>query len=158
MGHCFAIMRENRNHTFQISEKPFIIVIILIFIVIIKENYTIVNESITVEMINIEATFNSQPDENRYLKISMKKKDETLEIKEVFNHRHEILQRSCEFINKLNTANRKAAISQLKEIHLVLQDLEISRDIIAKKLSPYDETNVELDKDQEYFIKRATIL
>ena len=73
-------MRENTNQrnaflatkTFQISEKPFIILIILIFIVIIKENYAVVNESITVEMIQIEATFDSQPDENRNLKIPAK--------------------------------------------------------------------------------------
>ena len=151
-------MRENTNprnafrasKTFQISEKPFIILIILIFIVIIKENYAIVNESITVEMIQIEATFDSQP-KNRNLKIPMKVKDETKEIEEVFHERNEILQRTCEFVNKLNTANRIATISQLKEIHLLLHDLKISRDIIAKKLSPYDETKIELDKNQEFY-------
>lgn len=135
-------MRENTNHrnaflaskTFQISKiiylKPFIIYLIfLIFIVIIKENYPVVNE-------------------NHNLEISMKAKDEILEIKEVFHQRQEILQRSCQFINKLNTVNRMATISQLKEIHLLLHDLAISRDIIAKKLSPYDETKIELDKNQ----------
>ena len=133
-------MRENTNHrnaflaskTFQISKiiylKPFIIYLIfLIFIVIIKENYPVVNE-------------------NHNLEISMK--DEILEIKEVFHQRQEILQRSCQFINKLNTVNRMATISQLKEIHLLLHDLAISRDIISKKLSPYDETKIELDKNQ----------
>ena len=159
-------MRETTNHrnaflatkTFQISEKPFIILIILIFIVIIKENYAVVNESITVEMIQIEATFESQPDENRNFNIPMKVKDESLEIEEVFHKRDEILQRSCEFVNKLNTANRIATISQLKEIHLLLHDLEISRDIIAKKLSPYDETKIDLDKNQENFINRIILI
>ena len=66
--------------------------------------------------------------------------------------RGSLIQRSCEFINKLNTANRIATITQLKEIHLLLHDLEISRDMIAKKLSPYDETKIELDKNQENFI------
>ena len=133
-------MRENTNHrnaflaskTFQISKiiylKPLIIYLIfLIFIVIIKENYPVVNE-------------------NHNLEISMK--DEILEIKEVFHQRQEILKRSCQFINKLNTVNRMATISQLKEIHLLLHDLAISRDIIAKKLSPYDETKIELFKNQ----------
>ena len=68
--------------------------------------------------------------------------------------RGSLLQRSCEFINKLNTANRLATISQLKEIHLLLHDLEISRGLISEKLSPYDETKIELDKDQENFINR----
>ena len=48
-------MRENKNHpnaffvskTFQISEKPFIILLFLIFIFIIKANYAVVTETIT---------------------------------------------------------------------------------------------------------------
>ena len=159
-------MRENKNNrnafvaskTFQISEKPFIFLIILIFIVIIKENYAVVNESITVEMIQIEATFDSKPDENHNLNIPMKVKDETQEIKEVFHKRNEILQRSCEFKTKLNTANRIATINQLKEINLLLHDLKISRDVIAKNLSPYDETKIELDKNQENFKNRILII
>ena len=66
------------------------------------------------------------------------------------------MKKSCEFINKLNTANRIATISKLKEIHLHLHDLKISRDIIAKKLSPYDETTIELDQNQENFITSMT--
>ena len=85
-------------------------------------------------------------------------KDETREIEEVFHERNEILQRSCEFVNKLNTANRIATINQLKEIHLLLHDLKISREIIAKKLSPYDETKIELDKNQENFKNRILII
>ena len=57
-------MRENKIHwntlasmTFQISERPFIILIMLIIIIVFKENYTIANENITVEMIKIEAIF-----------------------------------------------------------------------------------------------------
>ena len=159
-------MRENTNQrnaflatkTFQISEKPFIILIILIIIVIIKENYAVVNESIAAEMIQIEANFDSQPDDNHNLKIPMKVKDETQEIKGVFHKRNEILQRSCEFVTKLNTANRIATISQLKEIHLLIHDLKISREIIAKKLSQYDETKIELVKNQENFKKNRILI
>ena len=81
-------------------------------------------------------------------------KDESLEIEKVIQKRNEILQRSCEFVNKINTANRIATINQLKEIHLLLHDSKISREIIAKKLSPYDETKIELDKNQENFKNR----
>ena len=69
--------------------------------------------------------------------------------------RGSLLQRSCEFINKLNTANRIATITHLKEIHLLLHDLEISRSLISEKLSPYDETKIELDENQENFINRC---
>ena len=91
-------MRENKidrntlaSKTFQISEKTFIVLIIFIIIIVFKENYTIANENITVEMIKIEATFNSQPDENRNFKIAMNA-NETQKIKENFHRRHEILQ------------------------------------------------------------------
>ena len=93
-------MRENKIHwntlasmTFQISERPFIILIMLIIIIVFKENYTVANESITVEMIKIEAIFNSDstPDKNRNLKIAMNG-HETQRIKENFHRRHEILQ------------------------------------------------------------------
>ena len=93
-------MRENKIHwntlaskTFQISERPFIILIMLIIIIVFKENYTIANENITVEMIKIEAIFNSDStsDENRNLKIAMNG-NEMQRIKENFHRRHEILQ------------------------------------------------------------------
>ena len=93
-------MRENKidrntlaSKTFQISEKPFIVLIMLIIIIVFKENYTIANENITVEMIKIEAIFNSDstPDENRNLKIAING-NETRKIKENFHRRHEILQ------------------------------------------------------------------
>ena len=81
------------SKTFQISEKPFIVLVMLIIIIVFKENYTIANENITVEMIKIEAIFNSNstPDENRNLKIAMNG-NETRRIKENFHRRHEILQ------------------------------------------------------------------
>ena len=93
-------MRENKIHwnslaskTFQISEKTFIVLIMLIIIIVFKENYTIANENITVEMIKIEAIFNSNstPGEKPNLKIAMNG-NETQRIKENFHRRHEILQ------------------------------------------------------------------
>ena len=81
------------SKTFQISEKSFIVLVMLIIIIVFKENYTIANENITVEMIKIEAIFNSDPtpDENRNFKIAMNA-NETQKIKENFHRRHEILQ------------------------------------------------------------------
>ena len=50
------------------------------------------------------------------------------------------------------TANRKATVHELKEIHLLLHDMSVSRDEIKKKLNSYVNTTGKLVKNQENFI------
>ena len=75
--------------------------------------------------------------------------DEGSKIEEVFHRRKTLLERSCSFITQLNTVNRIASINQLKEIHLLLHDLDASYESIAKRLESYDETKISLDKNRE---------
>ena len=78
--------------------------------------------------------------------------DDIFTIEEVFQRRKKILERSCSFIEQLNTANRIATVNELKEIHLLLQDLKASNENIAKKLQSYEETEILLHKTQESFL------
>ena len=84
--------------------------------------------------------------------LSLEIVDEKSKIEEVFHRRKTLLERSCSYINQLNTANRIASINQLKEIHLLLHDLDASHESIAKRLESYGETKISLDKTQENFM------
>ena len=50
------------------------------------------------------------------------------------------------------TANREATLDELKEIHLSLHDMSVSRDKIEQKLKKYINTTAKLVKNQENFI------
>ena len=82
--------------------------------------------------------------------------DERSKIEDVFYRRKTLLERSCSFINQLKTANRIATIDELKEIHLVLHDLDASYESIAKRLKSYAETKISLDKNQEILSLNAS--
>ena len=131
-----------RTKKINTIEKIFILLIFLIAILFTRENYLIKNENIIVEMINIQTTVNgalAEPDNE----------NATSNIKKTFKRRNEILNRSCLFWKKLKAANEKATINELKEIHLILQDLSRSRAKIAKILEPYEDIENTLDENQE---------
>ena len=85
-------------------------------------------------------------------KISSGALDGTFNMEDVFHRRKKILERSCSFIKQLKTANRIASVNELKEIHLLLHDLEASTENVANKLQSYDETETLLNKTQESFM------
>ena len=87
-----------------------------------------------------------------FQKISTESLDDTFNIEEVFHRRKKILERSCSFIKQLKTANRIATANELKEIHLLLYDLEATTENIANKLQYYVETETLLNKTQESFM------
>ena len=121
----------------------------------LEEIYSNINKDKDSEMISVAPRFYSKPSDN--VKIAMQSKNETLknetmDIEKIFQHRHRILQRSCEFINKLNAANRIANVSELQDIHLLLHDLTIPHELIVKKLLPYENIEIEVYKNQENFI------
>ena len=159
-------MRESMNGepTFKlkslISEKSFIFLIIIILMILIRENNSIKNENVVVEMLSIEATVNVAEDaqnSNSNKDVPLEEKQnrnnfESLKIEDIFNQRNQILQRSCSFLRQLNNVNRRATINELKEIHLLLHDLSVSCDEIAKKLKPYDKLETRLEENQENFL------
>ena len=120
---------KNNGPTSKIIKKVLAAVIILIAIIYIVMDNVLENE----ESINIG---------------SLETLHEEVELEQVFHERKEILDRSCSFIKQLNTANRIATVKELKEIHLLLHDLAKSRDNIASKLEPFDETEMRLNKLQ----------
>ena len=123
--------------------------------VILEEIYSNKNEDNDSEMISVAARLYSKPSDNFKIAIQSKNgilKNETVEIEKIFQHRYQILQRSCEFINKLNAANRIANVSELQDIHLLLHDLTIPHELIVKKLLPYENIEIEVYENQENFI------
>ena len=55
------------------------------------------------------------------------------------------------------TANSEATLDELKEIHLLLHDMSVSRDEIEKKLNSYVNTTGKLVKNQENFILNSEL-
>ena len=55
------------------------------------------------------------------------------------------------------TANKEATLDELKEIHLLLHDMSVSRDEIEKKLNSYVNTTGKLVKNQENFILNSEL-
>ena len=75
--------------------------------------------------------------------------DDKSKIEKVFHRRNTLLERSCSFINQLNTANRIAIIDELKKIHLLLHDSEASHESITNTLESYDEKKFHLIKNRK---------